>query len=52
MEYNRFYELTNFDKKNLYFCYERKDKGGLCNELLIDVFIDDNFGVLAYLDSN
>ena len=46
LEKQKFFDRTNIPRPNLKFCKERRDKARICEELGIDVFIDDRLDVL------
>lgn len=49
LEYHRFYELTNVDPADVYFCRERHEKAPICERLGVTHFVDDRLEVLSYL---
>lgn len=50
MNTKNFFEETGFSRKNIFFCYERKDKAGICRSHNITHFIDDRIDVLQFMN--
>ncbi len=48
-EHHNFYEQTQFEKQNVFFCLERHEKKEICDRLHIQIFIDDRFTVLSHI---
>ena len=46
-----FYKRTCISPKNIYFCWERKEKADICKKLGITHFIDDRLENLGYLSN-
>lgn len=44
-----FFNKTGVNPKNLYFCFERRDKAIFVDALKIQIMIDDRAEVMAYL---
>ena len=49
LEYHRFYEQTNVDPADVYFCRQRHEKAPICEQLAVTHFVDDRLEVLSYL---
>jgi len=45
-----FFNKTLIKPKNVYFCFDRRDKAVFCRGLFVDVMIDDRPDVMQYLD--
>ena len=50
LTHHQFYIQTGVLHDNVHFCRERKDKKGICSRFNINVFIDDRYSVLKYLN--
>jgi len=46
---NGFYEATDFDPSNVFFCRERADKAPIAADLGLTDFVDDRADVLGYM---
>lgn len=49
LSHHSFYEFTGLFHHHIHFCRERAEKAGICEQLGIDIFIDDRFSVLQHL---
>jgi len=49
LKHNDFYGMTGVLPERVHFCRERHEKRGICEELKLDVMIDDRLEVLSYL---
>ena len=49
LEHKRFFEITKFNPKNIYFCLERYQKAEIAQTLHLTHFIDDRYSVLKYM---
>lgn len=49
LENINFFEKTGIKKENIYFVFKKKDKTQIAIELKIDLFIDNDFGVLEHI---
>ena len=47
--HHNFYNTTGVFRHHIHFCIERSAKAAICEELGIQVFIDDRFSVLQHL---
>ncbi len=51
MKHHDFYRKTGIPEENVFYCLRRQDKAPICLRLGITHFVDDNMGVLKYLDA-
>lgn len=49
LHHQNFFELTGIAPDQVYFCRERHEKRIFCDQLEIDMFIDDRYTVLQHL---
>lgn len=49
LKYQRFYEITGVQEENVFFCFKRHEKTPICEQLGINVFIDDRYTVLEHM---
>ena len=49
LTHHDFYSLTGIEETDVFFCRERRDKAGICQDLGVTHFVDDRLEVLGYL---
>lgn len=49
-EHHAFFTRTDITPANLHFCYERKEKAGICEAHGIELFVDDKLDVLEPME--